>query len=149
MSNAFRCAAALLATLFLCAGCASVRMASTEQDADAKSFRTDSKNATIYVYRHETKGAASTLPVIMDGRKIGDTAARTFIRLEVAPGEHTLVSRAENDAVLSVRADAGKHYFVWQQIHAGMSAPRSMLSLVDEATGMKAVQECALIEQWF
>jgi len=149
MFNALRCVAALLAAIFLCAGCASVQMASPEQDAAAKSFRVDGKKATIYVYRHETHGAASTLPVIMDGRKIGDTAVKTFIRLEVIPGEHTLVSRAENDAVLSVRTDAGKHYFVWQQIRAGLSAPRSMLSLVDEETGRKAVQECALIEQWF
>ncbi|WP_158597931.1 DUF2846 domain-containing protein [Noviherbaspirillum saxi] len=149
MSYFLRYAVTLLAMAMLCAGCASVQMASTKEDANAKTFAVDAEKANIYIYRHGAHGGASTVPVIIDGRKIGETAVKTFMRIAVPPGEHTLVSRGEkSDAVLSIRAVAGKNYFVSQLIDAGMLSPGSALKMVDDDVGRRAVQECALIEQW-
>lgn len=137
---------AVLATLSL-VGCASVPMASVEKDAAAKSFAVKAEKSNIYVYRNESMGAAVKLPVVVDGRAVGDTAAKTFLLLEVAPGNHTLVSKGENDSVLPLTTSPGKNYYVWQEVKMGLFAPRSALQLVDEATGRAGVNECKLIEE--
>lgn len=133
--------AAILAT-----GCASVQMASEEKDIAAKTFAVNQGKANIYVYRNETMGAAVKMPVALNGKLVGDTAAKTYMKLEVPPGEHTLLSKTENDAMVRVNAAAGKNYFVWQEVKMGMFAARSALQLVDEATGKAAVNECKLIQ---
>jgi PBP1b-binding outer membrane lipoprotein LpoB len=133
--------AAILAT-----GCASVQMASEEKDSAAKTFAVNQSKANIYVFRNESIGAAVKMPVALNGKLVGDTAAKTYMKLEVQPGEHSLLSKTENDSILRVNTAAGKNYFVWQEVKMGMFAPRSSLQLVDEATGRAAVNECKLIQ---
>ncbi|HJW82013.1 MAG TPA: hypothetical protein VJ396_07195, partial [Acidiferrobacterales bacterium] len=75
-----------------------------------------------------------------------DTAAKTFLLLEVSPGKHTLVSKTENDSTLELVTQPSKNYFVWQEVKMGAFAARSLLQLVDEATGKTGVAECTLAE---
>jgi hypothetical protein len=127
-------------------GCASVPMASPESDAAAKTFKTDSSKANIYVYRDENYGAAIKMPVLIDNVSVGDTAAMTYIYRQVDPGTHVITSKTENDATLSLEAKAGFNYFVWQEVKIGMFAARSKLHLVDETTGRSAVADCKLVQ---
>ena len=136
---------ALLVVAFA-SGCASVPMASPEQDAAARSFVVRPDKSNIYVYRNESMGAAIKMPIALNGKLVGDTAAKTFLRLEVAPGSHTLVSKTENDSTITVNAVAGRNYFVWQEVKMGAFAARSLLQLVDEGTGKAGVAECKLVE---
>ena len=140
-------AGAIVIAAILATGCASVQMASEEKDAAAKTFVAKKDKANIYVYRNETMGAAVKMPVALNGKLVGDTASKTYMKLEVPPGEHTLVSKTENDSILRVNAVAGKNYFVWQEVKMGMFAARSALQLVDESTGMTGVKECKLIQE--
>ena len=121
-------------------------MASVERDAQTKTFSVKPDKANIYVYRNESMGAAVKMDVELNGKPIGQTVAKTYFALEVAPGKHTLVSKAENDAVLDVPAEAGKNYFVWQEVKMGLLYARNKLMLVDEETGKTGVAECKLIE---
>jgi hypothetical protein len=105
--------------------------------------------ANIYVYRNETLGAAIKMPVLLDGRAVGDTAAKTFLVLEVAPGPHTLVSKTENDSSVTVNALAGRNHFLWQEVKMGFMSARSDLREVDEATGKAGIAECSLIQASF
>lgn len=140
----------LLAGLLTCSailtGCASVPMASIERDAQAKSFATKADKANIYLYRNESMGAAIKMDVAMDGKNLGQTAAKTYFALEVSPGKHALLSKAENDSILELSTDAGKNYFVWQEVKMGLMYARSQLQLVDETIGRNGVSECKLIE---
>jgi hypothetical protein len=135
-----------IAIAALTSGCASVPMASADNDSKAKTFATAADKANIYVYRNESMGAAIKMPVALNGKLVGDTAAKTFMLLSVAPGKHTLVSKTENDSTLSLDVQAGRNYFVWQEVKMGMFAARSLLQLVDEAKGRAGVSECKLIE---
>jgi hypothetical protein len=130
----------------LASGCASVQMASPEQDAAAKSFAVKPDKANIYVYRNENFGAAMKMPVALDGKLAGDTAAKTYLMLEVAPGAHTVVSKTENDSAVTLNAVAGRNYFLWQEVKMGMMGARSNLQVVDEATGRAGVAECKLVQ---
>jgi PBP1b-binding outer membrane lipoprotein LpoB len=135
-----------LATAVLAGGCASVQMASPEQDTAAKSFAVKPGKANIYVYRNETFGAALKMPIVLDGKAVGDTASKTYLVVEVAPGAHTVISKTENDSSVNVNAVAGRNYFLWQEVKMGLMTARSDLKEVDEATGKAGVAECKLIQ---
>ncbi len=135
-----------LAAVVLASGCASVQMASEQQDTAAKSYAVKPGTANIYVFRNEQMGAAIKMPVALNGKLVGDTAAKTYLLLQVPPGSHAIVSKTENDATLTVNAQAGRNYFVWQEVKMGMMTARSLLHLVDEPTGRAGVAECKLAQ---
>jgi hypothetical protein len=136
-----------IATIAISGGCASVPMAAANDDAKAKSFvaPTDGR-ANLYVYRNETLGAAIKMPLLLDNMSIGDTAAHTYAFRQLTPGKHLLVSKTEKDVSLEIDAEAGKNYFVWQEVKMGVFAARSALHAVDDKTGEDAVKDCKLIE---
>ena len=138
---------AVLAVTSLMGGCASVPMAGANEDAKAKSFvaPTDGR-ANLYVYRNESFGAAIKMPLLLDNMAIGDTAAHTYAFQQLTPGQHMLVSKTEKDVSLAIDAEAGKNYYVWQEVKMGMWAARSALHLVDDKTGEEAVKDCKLIK---
>lgn len=134
--------AAFVAMTFL-SGCASVPMASKEMDASAKQFTAPVDKSKIYVFRNETLGAALKMPVTLDGKAIGDTGSKTYFMLEVTPGTHVLTSQG-NESTLTVEAEAGKTYYVWQEVKMGMMSGGSKLQLVSEDKGQAGVKESKL-----
>lgn len=127
-------------------GCASVNMGSPQQDAAAKAFKAPADKAGIYVYRNETMGAAIKMEVTIDGQRVGETAAKTYLYKEVAPGKHTVESKAENTDKIDVEAKPGMLYFIWQEVKMGVLGARNKLQLVSEADGKKGVSETKLAE---
>lgn len=125
-------------------GCASVPMGDAQQDAALKAFTVAANRAGIYVYRNESMGAAIKMDVAIDGVDIGQTAAKTYMFSEVAPGRHTVVSKAENTDTLEVDLKAGTLTYIWQEVKMGALYARTKLHLVDEAQGRKGVQETRL-----
>ena len=147
--NAFMNKSVLLLTgtlVVLLSGCASVPMASIERDNQAKTFAVKPGLSNIYVYRNESFGGAIKMDVELDGKLIGQTVAKSYFALEVSPGKHTLISKAENDSVLDVNAEGGKNNFVWQEVKFGLIIARNKLQIVDEATGKAGIAESKLIE---
>ncbi|MFZ6820599.1 DUF2846 domain-containing protein [Undibacterium sp. Ji22W] len=130
----------------LLTGCASVKLASTQEDAKAKTFATNPNQANLYIYRNEFMGAAIQMPIDLDGREIGKTGPKSYLSIGVAPGKHTLVSKAENDFTLDLATEAGKNYYVWQEVKMGLLYARTKLQLVDEAQGQAGVRESKLLE---
>jgi hypothetical protein len=145
MIRSFAVAVALVAAA-LVSGCAGVPMAAPEADAAAKQFRADPGKAGLYVYRNETFGAALTMPVLLDNAPIGDTASKTYLYRQIAPGPHVVTAKTEGDSTVSIDAKPGATYFVWQEVKMGMMKGRSELHLVDEATGKAGVAECKLVQ---
>ncbi|MFP5506446.1 MAG: DUF2846 domain-containing protein [Gammaproteobacteria bacterium] len=133
-------AALLFATVV--SGCASVPMASLDEDAKAKTFAVREGKANIYVYRNESFGGAIPLTVALNGKVAGQTGPQTYFLFEVDPGAHEVSSIAENTSALKLDAAAGKSYYVWQEVKMGVWMARSQLQQVDEATGKKGVAEC-------
>lgn len=125
-------------------GCASVPMASLEEDNNAKGFTPPTNKASLYIYRNESFGGAIPLSVAVNGRVLGQTAAMTYFRLDVLPGKYTIESQAENVSTLNISADAGNNYYVWQEVKMGMWTARSLLQQTDEAAGTAAVKQCKL-----
>lgn len=135
-----------LLSLGLLTGCASIKMASPNDDARAKTFATHPQLATVYVYRNEFMGAAIRMALEVDGKEIGKTSSKTYFALKLAPGKHSLVSKAENDSSLDLVTEAGKNYYVWQEVKMGLLSARSKLQLVDATQGQAGVRESQLID---
>lgn len=134
-------AASLAVSVALVSGCASVPEASPELDQAAKSFSAPRDRAGLYIYRNETFGAAIKVNVLMDDKYLGETASKTYFYVEVPPGKHTVVSKAENESSVTIDAIAGRLYYVWQEIKMGLFQPRTELQVVDEKTGRAGVME--------
>lgn len=131
----------------LLVGCASVPMAPADLDAKAKQFTTVSNKSNLYIYRNEHFGRAIPMTVSINGKVLGQTAAQTYFWLQLAPGQYNLDSHTENVSNLSLTAEPGKDYFVWQEVKMGLWAARSQLQQVDEKTGRDGVLESKLIHQ--
>jgi hypothetical protein len=135
----------VLFSLLWLSGCASVQLSSPAEDAGAKAFSPAPGRASLYIYRNEMIGAAVPMEVRVNGKTLGSTAAKTFFVVDVPPGKHSIVSRAENEAHLAVEAEPNKNYFIWQEVKLGLLYARTMLLLVDEAKGRAGVLESSLI----
>jgi len=133
---------ALLAATLL-AGCASVPLASSHEDIEAKRFNSEKTQASIYIYRDEGFiGSARTLPILIGGRTIGATAPKTFFLISVAPGKHKLASTEGKFFSLDLEAEAGGIYFVRHIPHVEMWGISGSLELVSEQVGRKGVLLC-------
>lgn len=127
-------------------GCASVPMGNGKQDAAAKTFTPKPNVAGLYIYRNESMGAAVRMDVEVDGKPIGQTAAKTYLYKEVTPGKHTVTSKSENTDSIQVDAAPGKLYYLWQEVKMGILYARTKLHLVTEAEGKQGVLETQLAE---
>ncbi len=136
----------VLLAIALSGGCAAtVPMAAPGLDLAAKMSAPPRDGALIYVYRNEAFGGAVKMPIFIDGTYRGDTVAKSFLVAPVAPGPHEVLSKTENDSRITVMAEAGRAYFIWQEVKMGLMMARSELQPVDEARGRAAVNECRLI----
>lgn len=135
---------AILIVIFF-TGCATVPTASPQLDLQAKSFTANPDKATIYIYRDEIYGGAIGMNIMLDGVYLGRTAAKTYFRVEVNAGDHTVQSFAENTTEMSLKTETGKIYFVRQEVKMGFLSARSEIYLVENGEGREAVQECKLI----
>lgn len=125
-------------------GCASVPMGDTSRDAELKSFKPKPGVAGIYIYRNESMGASVKMDVAVDGKPIGQTAAKTYLYTEVQPGKHSISSKAENTESIEIETAPGKLYYIWQEVKMGLLYARSKLTLMTETEGQKGVLESSL-----
>jgi hypothetical protein len=93
-------------------GCASVPMGDAKQDAALKTFVVPADKAAVYIYRNESMGGAVKMDVEVDGTPIGQTAAKTYLYKELAPGKHSISSKAENADAIDVDAKPGTLSYV-------------------------------------
>lgn len=133
----------------LAAGCATVPMASLEDDTQAKTHTVRPGKSNIYVYRNETFGGAITMTVTLDGRVAGQSGPQTYYLFEVDPGTHEVSSIAENTSTVRLSTVAGRSYYLWQEVKMGFWMARSQLQQVDENTGRKGVAECKRAQSAF
>jgi Protein of unknown function (DUF2846) len=147
MVNVLRRACMVVFTLLIVfqAGCASVNKAPAASDSEAKQFSPKAGMSQVYVYRNETLGAAISMPVTVNGKLAGTTGPNSYFKFDLLPGQHTITSQGETSK-LTVTTEAGKNYFVWQEVKMGVMSGNSKLQLVADAVGRKAVLECSRID---
>jgi hypothetical protein len=140
-----------LALVFFVCGCASVPMASQNQDQSAKNFAVVSNKAHIYLFRKSKfTGSAVVLPVMINQKIIGGTKIGTYFFLEVDPGTYAISSQnISSMPSINLKVEAGKNYFIEQNFHTWYLTPTVTLDLVDESQGKAEILKCQLLTTSF
>ena len=134
----------LLFLAMLLVGCQTVLTASPEDDAEAKSFLSDTERAALYIWNEPPHGGFGT--VELNGDLIGRGSRGTYFRLKLAPGNYLVESKGGNAVpfVLPISVGAGKQYFVHLEGDFTTST-WNRLTLVEDATGRAGVTASKMI----
>jgi len=144
----------LLAILANSIGCASYGPSSrsakdtgvnSSVNSDAKNFTTKKDKTNIYVYRNGLDTDVM-MPISLNGKLIAKTTSKTFLKLTIDPGRHEISSEEGGFSSVTINTQAGKNYYVFQEIIFGISATGANLQEVSESEGQLGVQECKLIK---
>lgn len=139
----------LLAFATFMVGCASVPMASVEDDEAAKRFELPPPDkAGLYVFRNTSVGQAIKRQIKLDGVAFGRTANKVYFYKEMEPGEHVLGTESEfSDNTVTFKAEGGQLYFAEQYIKMGFFAAGANVRFVDDEKGKEEVLNCNLAVQ--
>jgi hypothetical protein len=91
--------------------------------------------ALIYILRSGSWGAAVQTKLAVDGEWKGANRAHNYFFFTLQPGLHYFCSQAENRSVLVLTAEAGKTYYIEQEIHYFPLKPRNDLAIIDDTEG--------------
>lgn len=135
-------------SLALLSGCASVPMASTEQDQHSKTFAAPPADQSgLYIFRDSILGTAIKKTVKVDGQVIGETAINTYFYRLIKPGQHVLATESEfSDNAIELYTEPGKNYYVRQSIKFGVFVGGAKLESVSEAEGQAGVASTKLAQ---
>lgn len=131
---------ALLAIAHNCLGQGTL----AQKDSIAKLLVPIEDKAIVYIIRPTTFGAIIRMNVECDSVHIGSTTAKRYIYTALSPGKHTLFSRSENKSTLEVELEAGKIYYINQQVKMGFFIAETGLMLLNEEDGKKYLNKCKL-----
>lgn len=115
-----------------------------EKDLMARSLAPDSGMALLYVLRPSGFGALIKMSVLVDGKHIGATKAENYVYAMIEPGQHLLESHAENNSSMNITVEAGKIYYVRQQVKLGFAYAETGLKQLEDKDGQKDLKRCKL-----
>jgi hypothetical protein len=98
--------------------------------------------ALVYIYRSGVLAGAVQTKAAIDGKWIGANLGNNYFFVQLAPGEHHLCSKAENNSILTLDVEAGKTYYVRQEISIGTTKARNFAVLMDDEKGKKEMAKC-------
>lgn len=141
----------LMVSFSLLSGCASLpsRAVMESEVSDFKLPKTaDKDNALIYVVRPSSAGKLIRFNVFVDDKEdsseMGYTRGSQFIYFFVKPGNHTILSKAENWSELFIDAKAGEIYFFRQDASMGFVMARNELLRIPDYEGKYQVKNTDL-----
>ena len=104
--------------------------------------------AIVYVVRPSGLGGLIRFNVFLNDQEpnseMGFNRGSQYIYFNVPPGEHKLLSKAENWAEISFSAKAGDIIFVQQDTSMGIIMARNSLSMIEELPGKYHVKTLTL-----
>jgi len=142
MSGVARIVGPMFLLVVIAAGCASVPLVDSTQDAVSKTFAAPPGQALIYVVRTGgyISGAYQLFRVALDGRDHGYLSDRTYFLFAVDPGRHSVLAELENRASIQVDTTAGGVYFIGLRSQMGYARARVNVTLLSEEEGKVAIR---------
>lgn len=141
-----------ICTLFfiLLTGCASVKMASQEENNLRKQFTAPKEGQVgLYIYRRAIFfGDGITRKINLDGHYVGGLPVETYLFLSVGAGSHTLSTESSvSDNKIELTLEEGKNYFIKQFMYPGapFMGSAANLRIVSDEIGKKEILEIELI----
>ncbi|HEU4401998.1 MAG TPA: DUF2846 domain-containing protein [Candidatus Polarisedimenticolia bacterium] len=98
--------------------------------------------ALVYVVRPTKIGFAIKSFFLCDDAILGINKGSSYFFAQVDPGRHLFWSKSENVDGLELKVEAGKTYYIQQQVKMGAFRARTKLEVLDEAAGREALAKC-------
>jgi Protein of unknown function (DUF2846) len=99
--------------------CASVPIASPQEQAAATQFQASPDKGVLYVYRKDQfQGGGVIYPIVVNGQLVGSLKAGTFLRTEIPPGQVQVSSFTTTaQSVIPLTVQAGEIKFISTAYH--------------------------------
>lgn len=134
-----------LIIVVLLSNCATIPMASTDLDREAKKFSASPTESNIYLVRGMGVGFSISFQVALDGKTIGSIVPNTYHKFSVDPGNHSIsVISNENNDFLNVLTEGGKNYYLEVVPMMGMVSARAKLKQIPEDQARKKIMGAKL-----
>jgi hypothetical protein len=100
--------------------------------------------ALIYVLRPTMLGYAIQTKLAVDGQWMGVNRGDSYFYFSLGSGQHYFCSRAENRSVLALKVEAGRTYYLQQDIRMGVMKAQNELTLMDEEKAKEKLEKLHL-----
>lgn len=104
--------------------------------------------AIVYIVRPSSVGTLVRFNVYVDDKEpeseMGYTRGSQYIYFNLTPGDHQILSKAENWAELNVSAKAGDIIFIQQDAQMGIIMARNSISKMQDYEGKYQVKNLSL-----
>jgi hypothetical protein len=141
-------ALSLLLFIASCASLPSPEEMKTETENYVLPAKADKNNALVYVVRPSQIGTLIRFNVFLDDKEdaseMGYTRGSNFIYFSAKPGEHKILSKAENWAEISIKAKVGEIVFIKQNPTFGFIMARNNIEIIDELEGKYHIKNSSL-----
>ncbi len=103
----------------------------------------DKEMATIYVLRTSSFGSAIKFGIYQDEKLIGKLGPKSYLAWTVKPDgkKLTIMSKSENKDMLTINPQAGKTYYIKQNVKMGIAIARTELEFIEENEGKEILQK--------
>lgn len=99
--------------------------------------------ALLYVLRPTSVGAAIKSFFFVDDTIVGINRGSSYFFVDVPPGRHVLWSKSENVDAVEMVLEAGKTYYVQQQVQMGGFKARTKLEVLSDEDGRVKLEKCS------
>lgn len=125
------------------AGYAALTLSATsETDAGGKPSAGAQDKVNFYLYRDPKINVAITTKLSVNGKEVAATRHNTCGHWEVNPGTYDITSESPSASTVRIVAEAGKSYYVWQEVKVSPMGATNVLHVVDAETGKRGVKAC-------
>jgi len=134
------------------AGCATLLPPPAQMREETANFTLpklpEEGNAIVYVVRPDNIGGLIRFNVFVDDKKdsseVGYTRGKQYIYFGVTPGEHQILSKAENWAAANITAKPGDIFYLQQIPTMGVLMARNSIAKIEEYEGKYQVKKLKL-----
>jgi Protein of unknown function (DUF2846) len=96
----------------------------------------------IFFYRPVTLGAALQPDILVNGRKVGESAAWGFFHIDRPAGNYEVATSTEVERKVSFVLEKGQTRYVRFSVSMGFFVGHVYGELVDQATALPELEEC-------
>ena len=116
--------------------------ATSDTDAGSKSSAAAQGKVNFYLYRDPKISVPITTKLSVNGKEVAATRHNSCGHWEVNPGTYDITSESAGASTVHIVAEAGKTYYVWQEVKVGVAGATNVLHVVDAETGKRGVKAC-------
>lgn len=103
------------------------------------------KKPVVYIYRPSEIGSIYNTDIYLNGKKIGSTAVKSYLKVELKPGRHTIMIDNDAEQAITFTTQAGRKYYINEVTKIGLwPRPNTSPTLVSNVIGNAAVVELTI-----